>query len=227
MTSNRPPRPLGAGADLSKIHRRFTRHGTGGLSGRVWFTSLAVLSWLVLTAGDNGPGVVVTTAGEIADALGCCERTVRRALARLEGVGVIDWTRGGILAQRPTPSAVRISKTRLVELTAAGVDRITAVRAARAVDTAERIAEVGRDVDTNRRRVVRSRKSAGRVMRTRANPSAPTEETPARTGAGAGDWRTPRDVRTAQQSTARWADVARAALHAAGLASRAQSWHPL
>src|SRR6185503_19308306 len=60
-------------------------------------------------------GETTTTALQLAELTGRCEKTIRRALHLMESLGVLTWRRGSVMAGGRTPSWFRVSKIWLVE----------------------------------------------------------------------------------------------------------------
>lgn len=170
------PRPMGAGAPLSKLGERLARTGAGPLfHGRLGATPLAVLALLCLVA-HPGTGVYTTTAAQLAARLGRHEATVRRGLRRLERLGVLTWRRGTVVDGAPTPSTLRVNKTALAALVDAGHKFATALDLAHAIATRLRVANLG-TIPAHRpaQPTIAPRQS----MRTRsAAPDSPREGTP-------------------------------------------------
>ena len=160
---------LSAHAPVPALLTSLQRAGWGDLAGREWqgvrTTLHALAAQLPHKAGQGW-----TTAHQVAEAAGLSERWVRRCLALLEDLGVIDWHRGGVVDGTPQPSFVRIVKRVLVDL----------VRAARpmreAADRAYRAATNARIAHLRNVRGQRSRRSAHAALS--ASPSTPTGEVP-------------------------------------------------
>lgn len=90
--------------------------GWGDLAGNGMHAVRSVLDALVRSL-DYKTGAGFATAPQIAErAGGISERWTRRCLEFLERIGLIKWTRGGVVAGEPSPSHFRIIKTALVEL---------------------------------------------------------------------------------------------------------------
>lgn len=100
--------------------------GAHNRAARVILETLARMQW---HARSDRKGTITTTAQQIANAAAYSKRWTSYTLTILEDFGLIEWHRGCVVEGRPTPSIIRIVKTRLVEL----------IRAARARhDEAER-----------------------------------------------------------------------------------------
>ncbi len=92
------------------------------------------------------------TAGQLADVTGLSERWVRRCLARLEQVGLVQWTRGWIERGRKVPSLFRISKRTIAAWVRAAAGDLDERRTERAEQAAERIADLRTGTVPPRRR---------------------------------------------------------------------------
>lgn len=160
---------LTAAAPVPSLLVSLQRAGWGDLAGREWQGVRTTLHALAAQLPHKS-GQGWTTAHQVAEAAGLSERWVRRCLALLEDLGVIDWHRGGVVAGEPQPSFVRIVKRALVDL----------IRAARPVremaDRAYRAATRARIADLRHVRGQRSRRSAHAALS--ASPSTPTGEVP-------------------------------------------------
>lgn len=117
------------------------RAGWGELGGREWQGVRSVLRALVdLLPYRSGAGLV--TAAQVAEAAGLSPRWVRRCMCVLEDAGVITWHRGGVVAGRPQPSVVRVSKRAVVALIEAARPLREARDAARRTATLARLREL-------------------------------------------------------------------------------------
>lgn len=100
--------------------------GAQNRAARVILETLARMQW---NARSDRRGTITTTAQQIANAASYSKRWTSYTLTILEDFGLIEWHRGCVVEGRPSPSVIRIVKTRIVEL----------IRAARARhDEAER-----------------------------------------------------------------------------------------
>lgn len=131
------------------------RAGWGDLAGREWQGVRTTLHALAAQLPHKS-GQGWSTAEQVATAAGLSARWVRRCLALLEDMGVIEWRRGGVVAGEPAPSWFRIVKAAVVELIRAARPIREAADAARRTATRARIA-AARAV---RRPAQRSRRSA-------------------------------------------------------------------
>lgn len=97
--------------------RSLSRAGWGPLGeGRKYQAVRSVLRALSDRLPD-GSAQGAVTAYQISESTGgLSERWTRRCLIVLEELGIIEWTRGGIIAGAPAPSFIRIIKSALVEL---------------------------------------------------------------------------------------------------------------
>lgn len=139
-----------AGWPLDRLVKALAKSGWDVLTGRQGGGYRAVLRALAdLLPATSGSGLV--TAPQIADVAGLSEKWARHILTQLEAAGVIRWTRGTIIAGKPHPSLIRVSKRALADLVnrgrRAGDDRL----ARRAAETARRIRETLRQATLARR----------------------------------------------------------------------------
>lgn len=105
--------------------------GFGPLAGNGMHAVRSVLDALVRSL-DYKTGSGFSTAPQIAErAGGISERWTRRCLEFLERIGLITWTRGGVIAGAPSPSHFRIIKAELVRI-------IELARPAHSVKTSKR-----------------------------------------------------------------------------------------
>jgi hypothetical protein len=141
-----------AHAPVPSLLTSLERAGWGDLTGREWQGVRTTLRGLTAQL-PHGSGQGFTTAHQVATSAGLSERWTRRCLQFLEDLGVIVWHRGGIANGQPTPSFVRIIKTRLVDL-------IHAARPAREAKDAEHRASTLARIRELRTLYVRSRRSA-------------------------------------------------------------------
>lgn len=100
---------------LKSLLRSLTVSGWGVLAGAENRGARCVLSSLCDML-PNGSGEGLATAWQIAASASYSQRHTRRALHILEDLGIISWTRGGIVDGRPQPSFFRVCKKKLVEL---------------------------------------------------------------------------------------------------------------
>lgn len=116
--------------------------------------SLAVSGWGILAARryqgvratlralvdelPHGSGEGMVTAYKISRSTGHCDRWTRECLKALEELGVISWTRGGIVNGRAQASFIRIIKKRLVALIRDAKEMEQAVRREYRARVAER-----------------------------------------------------------------------------------------
>lgn len=118
-----PAMRLTAGAPTSVLISSLARSYWGVLDGAEWRAARSVLQALTLVpttkqalARFDYKGEIYTTATQLQRIAGYCERWTRIALQTLEEMGVIRWTRGMIVAGKPTPSMLTVIKRKLVEL---------------------------------------------------------------------------------------------------------------
>lgn len=134
---------LNAHAPVPSLLTSLRNAGWGDLSGAEWqgvrTTLDALASQLPHKAGQG-----LTTAPQVAMAAGLTERWVRRCMHVLESLGVIEWTRGGVVDGKPAPSYVRIVKRVLVDLIRAARPLKNAAEAARRTATNARLAALRR-----------------------------------------------------------------------------------
>lgn len=106
---------LTAHAPLSALLRSLERAGWGELHGRKFGGVRSVLRALTARLPDkSGEGLVTVFQLQMAAGLG--EKWTRVCLHKLEDLGIIRWTRGGIISGKPHASWIRVQKTRLLEL---------------------------------------------------------------------------------------------------------------
>lgn len=101
--------------------------GWGILSARRYQGVRATLRALVDEL-PHGSGEGMVTAYKISRSTGHCDRWTRECLKALEELGVISWTRGGIVDGRAQASFIRIIKKRLVALIREAKEMEQAVR---------------------------------------------------------------------------------------------------
>ena len=118
-----PTMRLTAGAPTSVLISSLARSYWGVLDGAEWRGARSVLQALTLVpttkqaqARFDFKGEIFTTATQLQRIAGYCERWTRIALQTLEEMGVIRWTRGMIVAGKPTASCLTVIKRKLVEL---------------------------------------------------------------------------------------------------------------
>ena len=95
--------------------RSLSRAGWGTLGGHSMKGVRATLRALVDLLPDKS-GYGSATAWQLAHAAGQSDKWTRGCLKVLEDMGVIKWTRGGIIDGRPEPSFFQIVKSALVDL---------------------------------------------------------------------------------------------------------------
>lgn len=101
--------------NLPDLMTAFASAGWGPLAGGEHQGLRSVL--YALTAKVNHyTGRGHTTAYQLADAAGLSERWTRVRLSQLEELGLIEWTRGGILRGHRQPSYFKVVKKKLAEL---------------------------------------------------------------------------------------------------------------
>lgn len=128
-----------AWAPTPSLVRSLRRAGWGPLGGREWGGVRAVLDALAATLPDrSGEGLM--TMPQLAERAALSERWTRRCMGVLEDLGVVTWSRGGVVDGRPVPSVVRIVKQVLVELIAQARPLRDAADAARRQATRARLA---------------------------------------------------------------------------------------
>lgn len=143
MTAATLPPLASAGWPLDRLVSALARAGWDALDKRRAAGYRAVLRALVdLLPHGSATGTV--TAHQIADTAGMSERWARDRLGWLEEAGVIVWTRGGIVAGRPTPSIVKVSKRAIADLVNRGRRAMPDRLAKRAAATSKRIRETVR-----------------------------------------------------------------------------------
>lgn len=122
-----------------RLRDALSRRGWGVLDGRANGGLRQALTALVaLLPYESAEGHL--TAAQVADAAGMSVKWTRHCMARLEGLGIITWSRGYLHQGRPRPGFVRIVKTRLAEIVRGLKGALDARRAQRRVDTHHRLA---------------------------------------------------------------------------------------
>jgi predicted transcriptional regulator len=193
-----------AHAPTRSLLTSLARAGWGDLGTREHHGTRAVLGALRdLLPFKSGAGMV--TVAQIAQAAGYSTRWVATRLEVLEDLGVIVWSRGGVVAGTPRPSFIKVVKTALVELIHAARPMKDAADAARRIATRARIAHL-RFVKARSRRSDHVEVSADHLT-LRGGAGAPLPRVNA-----SHDERSDDDV---AQTYARGAAAARAALAAA------------
>lgn len=132
-------------ASVPSLLTSLQRAGWGDLAGREWQGVRTTLHALAAQLPHKS-GQGWSTAEQVAQAAGLSSRWVRRCLALLEDMGVVEWRRGGVIGGEPAPSWFRIVKSAVVDL----------IRAARPVREA---------ADAARRTATRARIAAARALR--------------------------------------------------------------
>ncbi len=160
---------LTAHAPVPALLTSLRRAGWGDLAGREWQGVRSTLD-AVAARLPHKSGQGWTTAEQVAQSAGLSPRWVRHCMHLLEDLGVIEWSRGGVIDGTPTPSYVRIVKAVLLDL----------VRAARplreAADRARRTATNVRIAHLRYVRGQRTRRSAHAELS--ASLPTPTGEVP-------------------------------------------------
>ena len=128
------------------------RAGWGELAGGELQGVRSVLRALVACT-DHKSGEGVVTLHQIADTAGL--RSIRHVSTRmqlLEALGIITWTRGGVIDGTPVPSTVRIIKRALITLIELARPVLDKIKAARRVETQRRIRDLIRCFSKRRAR---------------------------------------------------------------------------
>ena len=139
-----------AGWPLDRLVKALAKSGWDVLTGRQGGGYRAVLRALADLL-PPAPATGLVTAPQLADVSGLSEKWVRTILTNLETAGVIRWTRGTIIAGKPQPSLIRVSKRMLADLVNRGRKSGDARLARRAAATAKRINETLRVTSLARR----------------------------------------------------------------------------
>lgn len=160
---------INAHAPVPALLTSLQRAGWGDLAGREWQGMRTTLHALAAQLPHKS-GQGWTTAEQVATSAGLSSRWVRTRMHRLEELGVIVWTRGGVVDGVPQPSYIRIVKTALVDLIRAARPMKAAADAARRTATRARISHL-RFVKSNGQR---SRRSAHAELS--ASPPTPKGE---------------------------------------------------
>jgi len=113
-----PLRPS-AGADVLTLTSALARAGWGeGLAVPTFRGARVMLRELanaMFEARQGRRASIDITGPQLADRTGYSDRWVRESLATLEGLGLIEWYRGGIVEGAPKPSLIRIVKSTLAD----------------------------------------------------------------------------------------------------------------
>lgn len=136
---------INAGQSLQDILLALGRVNWGPLRGRAWAYRRMVLQTLALMMREQKAdymACLVTTAPQLADRIGSCEKTVRNCLQDLEDLQVIEWRRGGIWDGKPMPSVLRVNKWKLVDWVKAWRPRNDKRLVKRRAETLARLAQV-------------------------------------------------------------------------------------
>nr|DAP67712.1 MAG TPA: RNA polymerase III subunit [Caudoviricetes sp.] len=108
-----PMRPS-AGADVLTLTSALARAGWGETFAAPLFRGARVmlreLATAMFEARQGRRASIDITGPQLADRTGYSDRWVRESLATLEGLGLIEWYRGGIVEGAPKPSLIRIVK---------------------------------------------------------------------------------------------------------------------
>lgn len=126
---------------VPSLIRSLSRAGWGDLGGHALKGVRATLRAVVDHVSDKS-GIGSATAWQLAHAAGQSEKWTRRCLGVLESMGLIEWTRGGIIDGRPQPSWFKIVKRALVDLIHAARPRSREAHAQQAAKTRARIADL-------------------------------------------------------------------------------------
>ena len=128
--------------DTRVLLTSLARAGWGDLAGRSNQGVRAYLKALTdLLPYKSGQGLC--TAAQVMDAAGyTSDKWARVTLAKLEDLGVVEWTRGGIIDGEPAPGFMRIVKSKLVELIHSARDTYSEKLAARKAKTAARLEKI-------------------------------------------------------------------------------------
>lgn len=153
---------LTAGAPLPLIMSALARAGWADLDTGAAQGVRSVLRALCdLLPHGSATGNVTTS--QIADAAGLSGRWTADRLRVLEAMELITWTRGQIIAGRPTPGLIRVNKKRLVDLIRRARHAIDDRTRARAAETSARI----RDTLRNWTQLNRPKPAAAPIVETR------------------------------------------------------------
>lgn len=229
MSANR----LSAHWPLPSLVRSLSRAGWGPLASEVPGVRLVLRGLADLL--DDRTGRALVTAPQLADVTALSERWTRDCLNRLEDLGIIRWTRGGIKAGRPVPSFIEVSKRALVGLIKTARATIDEIRAARRARTAARLAKVNQGVTIKNNRKQNRRSDHAELSYSLLSPSGDSsvesprneDSSPMAFAAQRAAWREMEQARREREATAlREKDKARLAqidhLEATGM-SRTQA----
>lgn len=108
-----------AGADVLTLTSALARAGWGEAFAAPRFRGARVmlreLATAMYEARQGRRASIDITGPQLADRTGYSDRWVRESLATLEGLGLIEWYRGGIVEGAPKPSLIRIVKSVLAD----------------------------------------------------------------------------------------------------------------
>lgn len=108
---------LHAGMSVQDVMNALARVNWGPLRGRAWAYRRMLLETLTLMMREQRADFsaeIITSAPQVADRMGCHEKTVRNCLHDLEDLGLVEYQRGGIWDGKPMPSVIRIIKKTIV-----------------------------------------------------------------------------------------------------------------
>lgn len=169
---------LTAHAPLPSLLTSLARAGWGPLSGGALQGVRSTLTALVSQL-PHGSGEGTSTAEQVALAAGLSGRWVRECLKTLEDLGLVTWTRGGVIAGKPAPSHFRINKRAVVALILEARPIKAAREAARAAATTERLKTLRTGYVRGGARGLRvPGKRAGQAMRNSRQAPTPYGEGP-------------------------------------------------
>lgn len=178
--------PLTAGTPLDVLVDRLAKAGWGDLSKPELRGLGRVLNELARVLPPKA-GAGKVTAPQLAGMCGYTERWVRRCLTLLEELEVIQWDRGGIVAGKPVPSWIRVSKAALVDLIHLARTKQGERTRERAIETRVRMARLRTSyTQAPGHRRKRKPSARGRPHAELVTALLSTEEVPTDTGLGRG-----------------------------------------
>lgn len=136
------PRRITAAASLSMLVAALSRVQWGPLAGAKNRPAQLILLALGSNAQHSGldaAGEITITTHQLADMAGYSDRHLRRWMPVLEGLGLIQWRRGGVIDGKPQPGTLRVCKKLLAQWIRDWTARADAAIEARRIKTLARL----------------------------------------------------------------------------------------
>lgn len=136
------PRRITAAAPLSMLVAALSRVQWGPLAGaknRPAQLILLALGSHAQYSGLDSAGEITITTHQLADMAGYSDRHLRRWMPVLEGLGLIQWRRGGVIDGKPQPGTLRVCKKLLAQWVRDWTARADAAIEARRIKTLARL----------------------------------------------------------------------------------------